>query len=65
MLAFETAGPTMDNTDRVRDAALRLQAELADERTPFVSDEWYVAAFADEVTRTPLRSEYARRFCRT
>lgn len=54
MLAFETAGPTMDTTDRVRDAALRLQAELADERTPFVSDEWYVAAFADEVTRTPL-----------
>lgn len=40
--------------DRVREAALRLQAELADERTPFVMDEWYVAAFADEVTRTPL-----------
>ena len=41
-------------TDRVREAALRIQAELADERTPFVTDEWYVAAFADEVTRTPL-----------
>ncbi len=40
--------------DRVRDAALRLQAELADERTPFVTDAWYVAAFADEVTRQPL-----------
>lgn len=40
--------------DRAREAALRLQAELADERTPFVADEWYVAAFAEEVTRTPL-----------
>lgn len=40
--------------DRIRDAALRLQAELADERTPFVTDAWYVVAFADEVTRTPL-----------
>lgn len=40
--------------DRAREAALRLQNELADERTPFVFDEWYVAAFADEVTRTPL-----------
>lgn len=40
--------------DRARDAALRFQNELADERTPFVTDEWYVAAFADEVTRTPL-----------
>lgn len=40
--------------ERIREAALRLQAELADERTPFVTDAWYVAAFADEVTRTPL-----------
>ena len=40
--------------DRAREAALRFQSELADERTPFVCDEWYVAAFADEVTRTPL-----------
>lgn len=40
--------------DRARDAALRFQAELADERTPFVHDEWYVAAFDHEVTRTPL-----------
>lgn len=45
----------MDPTaDQARNAALRLQNELADERTPFVADEWYVAAFADEVTRTPL-----------
>lgn len=45
----------MDSTpDRIREAARRLQAELADERTPFVTDAWYVAAFADEVTRTPL-----------
>lgn len=45
----------MENaSDRTRDAALRFQSELADERTPFVHDEWYVAAFADEVTRTPL-----------
>ena len=41
-------------TDRAHEAALRFQSELADERTPFVHDEWYVAAFADEVTRTPL-----------
>lgn len=40
--------------DRIREAALRLQAELADAHTPFVTDAWYVAAFADEVTRTPL-----------
>lgn len=45
--------PTAD-TDRIRAAALRLQAELADERTPFVTDAWYVAAFADELGRTPL-----------
>lgn len=40
--------------ERVREAALRLQAELADERTPFVTDAWYVAALASEVGRTPL-----------
>jgi phenylpropionate dioxygenase-like ring-hydroxylating dioxygenase large terminal subunit len=42
------------NHERIRSAALRQQAELADERTPFVRDEWYVAAFAVEVTRQPL-----------
>ncbi len=40
--------------ERAHEAALRMQTELADERTPFVHDAWYVAAFADEVTRTPL-----------
>lgn len=40
--------------DRAQQAALRMQAELADERTPFIFDAWYVAAFADEVGRTPL-----------
>lgn len=40
--------------DRQQRAALRFQDELADERTPFVRDEWYVAALADEVTRQPL-----------
>lgn len=40
--------------DRLRDAALRFQSELADEHTPLLMDEWYVAAFASEVTRTPL-----------
>ena len=39
---------------RAREASLRLKAGLADERTPFVFDEWYVAAFAAEVMRTPL-----------
>lgn len=46
--------PTQLHPDRIREAALRLQAELADERTPFVTDAWYVAAFSDEVTRQPL-----------
>ncbi|MBL8303217.1 MAG: aromatic ring-hydroxylating dioxygenase subunit alpha [Ideonella sp.] len=41
-------------TDRTREAALRFQSELADEHTPLLRDEWYVAAFADEVSRTPL-----------
>lgn len=40
--------------DRIHQAALRLQSELADERSPFVTRAWYVAARADEVTRTPL-----------
>lgn len=40
--------------DRVREAALRLQADLADEHTPFVTHAWYVAALASEVTRQPL-----------
>ena len=52
MGAMHTPPPA--DPDRIRDAARRLQAELADERTPFVTDAWYVAAFADEVTRTPL-----------
>ncbi|MDE2456289.1 MAG: aromatic ring-hydroxylating dioxygenase subunit alpha [Burkholderiales bacterium] len=41
-------------SDRIRAAALHAQSELADERTPFVFDCWYVAALADEVTRSPL-----------
>ena len=40
--------------NRIRDAALHLQAALADETTPFVRNAWYVAALADEVTRRPL-----------
>ena len=40
--------------ERIRDAALRVQQELADETTPFVRDAWYVAALADEVSRQPL-----------
>jgi vanillate O-demethylase monooxygenase subunit len=40
--------------DRIRDAALHLQASLADERTPFIRNAWYVAALASEVGRTPL-----------
>lgn len=46
--------PHPADAERIRQAALRLQAGLADERTPFVTRAWYVAAFADEVTRTPL-----------
>jgi len=40
--------------ERTRSAALHLQAELADERTPFVRNAWYVAALGSEVGRTPL-----------
>jgi vanillate O-demethylase monooxygenase subunit len=40
--------------ERIRSAALHLQQALADERTPFVFDCWYVAALGAEVTRTPL-----------
>ncbi len=40
--------------DRIRDAALRMQQDLADENTPFVRDTWYVAALAEEVDRQPL-----------
>lgn len=40
--------------ERIRDAALRAQQDLADETTPFVRDAWYVAALAEEVTRQPL-----------
>ena len=39
---------------RIHTAALRLQAGLADETTPFVFNAWYVAALGDEVSRTPL-----------
>jgi phenylpropionate dioxygenase-like ring-hydroxylating dioxygenase large terminal subunit len=39
---------------RIRDAALRVQQELADETTPFIRDTWYVAALSDEVGRQPL-----------
>jgi vanillate O-demethylase monooxygenase subunit len=46
--------PLKPEDDPVHAAAVRLQSELADERTPFITDCWYVAAFADEVTREPL-----------
>jgi len=40
--------------ERVRAAALHAQRALADERTPFIRNAWYVAARADEVGRQPL-----------
>jgi vanillate O-demethylase monooxygenase subunit len=40
--------------ERIRVAALRSQQELADERTPFVHNAWYVAALSDEIGRQPL-----------
>ncbi len=40
--------------DRIRDAALHAQQDLADETTPFVFDAWYVAALSHELGRTPL-----------
>lgn len=41
-------------SERIRAAALHAQLELADERTPFVFDSWYVAALAEEISRRPL-----------
>ncbi len=40
--------------DRIRQAALHAQSELADETTPLLRNCWYVAALADEVGRQPL-----------
>jgi vanillate O-demethylase monooxygenase subunit len=40
--------------DRIRNAALRAQADLADETTPLLRNAWYVAALGAEVTRQPL-----------
>ncbi|MDH5538991.1 MAG: aromatic ring-hydroxylating dioxygenase subunit alpha [Rhizobacter sp.] len=40
--------------ERIREAALRAQQDLADETTPFVRDAWYVAALSDEVSRQPM-----------
>jgi len=41
-------------SERIRAAALHAQQALADERTPFIFDCWYVAALGSEVTRQPL-----------
>lgn len=43
-----------DLPQRIREAALHTQQSLADERTPFVRNAWYVAALASEIGRTPL-----------
>ena len=40
--------------DRIRQAALHLQQQLADERSPLVMNCWYVAALGDELGRQPL-----------
>ncbi len=40
--------------DRIRQAAQRAQADLADETTPLLRNAWYVAALAPEVSRQPL-----------
>ncbi|MES2719068.1 MAG: aromatic ring-hydroxylating dioxygenase subunit alpha [Pseudomonadota bacterium] len=40
--------------DRIRSAALRAQADLADESTPLLRNAWYVAALAGEISRQPL-----------
>lgn len=44
----------MSMPDRIRQAALRAQDELADADTPLLRNTWYVAALASEVSRTPL-----------
>jgi phenylpropionate dioxygenase-like ring-hydroxylating dioxygenase large terminal subunit len=44
----------MSMPDRIRQAALRAQDELADADTPLLRNAWYVAALAPEVTRAPL-----------
>ena len=40
--------------ERIRGALLNAQQALADERTPFIRNAWYVAALAAEVGRQPL-----------
>lgn len=40
--------------DTIVAAAQRASAAMADRNTPFILDEWYVAAFADEVGRSLL-----------
>ena len=40
--------------ERIRAAALHSQSQLADERTGFLRNAWYVAALASEVGREPL-----------
>lgn len=41
-------------SSKVVEAARRASAEMADRNTPFIFDEWYVAAFGDEVGRSLL-----------
>jgi vanillate O-demethylase monooxygenase subunit len=40
--------------ERIRSAVLHAQQALADERTPFIRNAWYVAALGSEVGRQPL-----------
>ena len=51
LTAMPTASPL---SERIRAAALHNQSQLADERTGFVRNAWYVAALASEVGREPL-----------
>ena len=46
--------PMSATPDRLQQAVLHAQSELADAHTPLLRNAWYVAALADEIGRAPL-----------
>lgn len=44
-----------DNSDRA--LGMKSSLHMADRSTPFIRNQWYVAAWAEEITRTPLRRQ--------
>ena len=50
----QLAGTVADEKDKV---GKKSASQMADRSTPFIRNHWYVAAWAEEVTRTPLRRQ--------